>query len=259
VALEDLDARDILRASEDLDAETLAQSAEHAAAEASRAEVEDLAMARPVAQSAADLTPDSDLAASIDDAIDQITAELAAFCFEQLERSVTLHNALDLNTDVNALEDEFWVRHYMHYIVRRPTSIYSILAIQIISVISDNAQRTTPDITRDSEQPSHSLDVPAIEAAQVLFLPEEDNDPADIMEIIQTCLKDVKKHNSKHTIKSLSQLIAVSEYIKLRAHYNTVHLRHASSHASKQAWQSRIGWARALISLIKFDTMSCTL
>jgi hypothetical protein len=184
-------------------------------------EAEDLAVARPVAQSAADLTPDPDPAASIDDAIDQITAELAAFCFEQLERSVTLHDALDLNTDANALEDEFQVRHYIHYIARRPTSIYSILAIQIISAISDNAQRTTPDITRDSEQPSLPLDAPAIEAARVLFLPEEDNNPADIIEIIQTCLKDVKKHNSKHTIKSLSQLVAVLEYIKLRARYNT--------------------------------------
>jgi hypothetical protein len=40
------------------------------------------------------------------------------------------------------------------------------------------------------------------------------------MNIIQTCLKDVEKHNSKHAIKTLSLLIAVSEYIKLRACYN---------------------------------------
>lgn len=148
-------------------------------------------------------------------------AELAAFCFKQLERSVTLHNVLDLNIDANTLEDKFQVRHYMCYIVRRPTSIYLILGIQIISAISDNVQRTTLDITRDSEQPSLPLNVPAIEAAQVLFLLEKDNDPADIMEIIQTCLNDIKKHNSKHAIKSLSQLIAVSEYIRLCACYNT--------------------------------------
>ena len=41
------------------------------------------------------------------------------------------------------------------------------------------------------------------------------------MKIIQTCLKDVEKNNSKHAIKMLSQLIAVSEYIKLRARYKT--------------------------------------
>jgi hypothetical protein len=127
--LEDIDARDIVRASEDLDAEALAQSAERTATrallrsapdppvpsrvESERAESEDLTAARQVAQSAADLTP----AASIDNAIDQITAELAAFCFEQLERNVTSHDALDLNKDVTALEDELRVRRYT---ARRP-------------------------------------------------------------------------------------------------------------------------------------------
>lgn len=78
---------------------------------------EDLAEARPVVQLAADLAPGPDPAASIDDAIDQITAQLAAFCFEQLERSVMSREALDLNTDVTALDNEFQVRHY---IARRP-------------------------------------------------------------------------------------------------------------------------------------------
>jgi hypothetical protein len=122
VALEDLHARDIVRASEDLDAETLDSSrAEHTAARAlrsespsSQVEVEDLATAPPVAQSSMDLT--LDLAASINKAIDQITAELTAFCIDQLEKSVTLNTALDLNTDVNAIEDELRVRSY---IVRR--------------------------------------------------------------------------------------------------------------------------------------------
>ena len=77
--------------------------------------MEDLAAAQPVAQEAVDLTPDP--AALIDEAIDQITAELAAFCFEQLERSVTSHDALDLNSDVNTIDNEFRVRIY---IARRP-------------------------------------------------------------------------------------------------------------------------------------------
>lgn len=114
-----LEAKDTVRASEDLDAEML-DRAEHMAAGAlegalrsasSRTEVDDLAAARPVAQSTADLTPDP--AASIDDAIDQITADLAAFCFEQLKRSVSSRDALDLNSDENALEDEFRVRNYI--------------------------------------------------------------------------------------------------------------------------------------------------
>ena len=82
-------------------------------------------------------------------------------------------------------------------------------------------QRTTPDVTRDSEQPLLPLEAPDIEATQELFLLEEDNKPADIMEIIQACLKDIQKHNSKHAIKALSMLIAVFEYIKLHACYNT--------------------------------------
>ena len=107
--------------------------------------------------------------------------------------------------------------------MHREEAIYSRFAIQIISKISDDAQRYTPDITSDSEQPSLPFEAPAIEAARELFLPEEDgrDEPADIMNIIQTCLRDVHKQNSKHAIKALSVLIAVSEYVKLRAHYRT--------------------------------------
>ena len=54
-----------------------------------------------------------DRAALIDNDIDHITAELAAFCFEQLERSVTLHDALDLNTDASTLDNEFRVKFHI--------------------------------------------------------------------------------------------------------------------------------------------------
>ncbi len=62
--------------------------------------------------------------------------------------------------------------------------------------------------------------MPAIKATQELFRQEEGNEPADIIKIIKTCLKDVEKHNSKHAIKKLSILIAISEYVQLRARYN---------------------------------------
>ena len=98
-SVEYLGARDVARSSED---QALARLVEHIAAE-------DLATARlSVVQLTADLTPD--LAAPIDSDIDLITAQLAAFCFEQLEKSVTLHDELDLNTDASALDDEFRVR-----------------------------------------------------------------------------------------------------------------------------------------------------
>ena len=77
---------------------------------------------------------------------------------------------------------------------------------QIVSAISNNAQITALDVTKDSEQLSLPLDVPAIEATQELFLPEEDDKHADIMKIIQICLKDVKRNNSKHAIKAISLL-----------------------------------------------------
>jgi hypothetical protein len=79
-------------------------------------------MARPVAQSAADLIPDP--AALINDAIDQIMAELAVFCFKQLERSATSHDVLDLNTDVSVVENELRVRYY---IARRPNQYIQYL------------------------------------------------------------------------------------------------------------------------------------
>ena len=65
------------------------------------------------------------------------------------------------------------------------------------------------------------LEAHAIEATQELFRPDEDDKPADINTIIHACLKDLRKHKSEHMIKSLSLLISVSKYIKLRARYKT--------------------------------------
>ena len=200
------------------------RSAEHTAAGSAKRSASDpsapsqaKALERPVEDSVeprpASLAPDQ--ATSIDDDIDKITADLAAFCFEQLERSVTSRDALDLNTDAGALEDEFRVGYY---IAMRQINIFNA-ALQIVSAISENTQRSTPDMTRDSEDPSLPSDAPSVEAARELFRPEEDDKPADIMRIIHACLKDVEKQNSKYAIKALSMLIAVTEYVKLRARY----------------------------------------
>ena len=71
----------------------------------------------------------------------------------------------------------------------------------------------------DSEQQSLLLKEPAVEAAQTLFASEEHNQSKDISEIIKSCLKDIKKCNNKRSIKMLSQLSAVSAYIKLHVQY----------------------------------------
>jgi len=70
------------------------------------------------------------------------------------------------------------------------------------------------ELTEGSEQQSLPLQRPNIEAAQALFVLEEDNlndasdsesDPKDIMDIIHSCIKEAKtrKYNSKHAIKML--------------------------------------------------------
>jgi len=70
---------------------------------------EDLAPAQPATLSVAGLAtarPD----ASIDNAIDDLITRLAAFCLDQLEKTVTLSDAVDLNADADVLENELQVR-----------------------------------------------------------------------------------------------------------------------------------------------------
>jgi hypothetical protein len=70
---------------------------------------EDLAPAQPAMLSVAGLAtarPD----ASIDNAIDDLITRLAAFCLDQLEKTVTLSDAADLNADADVLENELQVR-----------------------------------------------------------------------------------------------------------------------------------------------------
>ena len=80
-------------------------------------------------------------------------------------------------------------------------------------------QSTILEWTRDSEQSLLPPEAPDIEATREAFAPEEDTEPPDIMKIIETCLKDVWRDNSKQAMKSLSLLISVTEYVKLRTHY----------------------------------------
>ena|SRR6266851_6395225 len=87
--------------------------------------------------------------------------------------------------------------------------------MQIAVIAAEKAEGDHPDLTQDLEQESLPLEGHAFEDAQELFTPES----KDISTIIQSCLKDVKKCNSKHAIKALSKLIAVSEYVQLCAWY----------------------------------------
>ena len=98
----------------------------------------------------------------------------------------------------------------------------------------------------------------AIKAAYEVFILEEDTKPADLIKIIDKCLKDVRRDKSIQAIKSLSLLTAMTQYVKLHAQYSIRHTaRHPNSHASKQALLLHLGWARALTLHVKFDILSC--
>jgi hypothetical protein len=80
-------------------------------------------------------------------------------------------------------------------------------------------ETTNADLIRDLEWSALPKQEPAVQVAQELFGAEEDNHTMNIMKIIQSCLKDINKIKSKHAMKMLSQIISVSEYIKLHARY----------------------------------------
>jgi len=88
--------------------------------------------------------------------------------------------------------------------------------------MAEEAHAADADVIRNSEVRSLPSDVPAIDAAHVLFASEESEEidgTGDLSKIIQSCLRDVKWHKNVRAIKMLSQLVAVSEYVKLRTHY----------------------------------------
>ena len=86
------------------------------------------------------------------------------------------------------------------------------------------AHEADVQLIRDSEETALSLDAPEIEDARGLFTLEDPviNRSRDIVDIILSCIKDVKKSkqlNHTRMIKLLTQLTAVSEYVKLRTVY----------------------------------------
>jgi hypothetical protein len=86
-------------------------------------------------------------------------------------------------------------------------------------VVSEEAQHSVLEMTMDSEWAVLPPVAPAIEATCEVFTLEEDTEPADLMKIIDKCLKDVRRDKSIQAIKSLSLLTAVTQYVKLRAQY----------------------------------------
>ena len=114
--------------------------------------------------------------------------------------------------------------------------------------MAKETEATNSELTCDSEESSLPLQDPAIEAARTLFtlesliLDSERADPEfserlesehserpesehsmseDIIKILHTCLKDAKKYNNTPWgIKTVTQIVAVIEYVKLCARYH---------------------------------------
>jgi hypothetical protein len=63
----------------------------------------------------------------------------------------------------------------------------------------------------------------AIEAAHEWLEIDDEDAPksADIFTIVKRCLKDVKKLKCERTVKMMTQLTAVLEYVRLRDRYRT--------------------------------------
>jgi hypothetical protein len=83
---------------------------------------------------------------------------------------------------------------------------------------SEAAQAADLALTEELERESLPLQGSEIAAMRTLFTPE-DNEPRDIIKTIHSCLKDAKKCKTRDAIKMITQLVAVSKYIKLRARY----------------------------------------
>ncbi|SRR6266851_3831683 len=95
-----------------------------------------------------------------------------------------------------------------------------MLLTQIVMIAAGKAEAADPALTEESERESLPFQGPEIAATCTLFTPKDNSDePRDIMKIIKSCLKDAKKCKTRRAVKIITQLVAMSEYIKLRTRY----------------------------------------
>src|SRR5712671_3708757 len=91
---------------------------------------------------------------------------------------------------------------------------------QIATNTATSDEETHPELTQGSE--SQSLPIPSRSNENArLFLTKEDqnSESVDIIPIICSHLREAKNSRSTHAIKTISQLSAVLEYVKLRVRY----------------------------------------
>ena len=99
-------------------------------------------------------------------------------------------------------------------------NIADMLLTQIAMIATGEAEAADPALTEESEQESLPFRGPEIVAMCALFTLEDNSDePRDIMKIIASCLKDAKRCKTRRAFKMITQLVAMSEYIKLHVRY----------------------------------------
>jgi hypothetical protein len=90
---------------------------------------------------------------------------------------------------------------------------------QIAEINANHASTDHPNAIADSET---TQAVPAAVEAACEWLEIDDEDvprSTDIFTIVKRCLKDVKKLKCGRTVKMMTQLTAVLEYVKLQDRY----------------------------------------
>ncbi len=90
--------------------------------------------------------------------------------------------------------------------------------MQIMMIAAKEAEVADPALIKDLEWESLLLQGLEIVAMCTLFtLAGEES--RDIMKIIYSCIKEVKKCKTQHAVKTITQLVSVSKYIKLCVWY----------------------------------------
>jgi hypothetical protein len=82
-------------------------------------------------------------------------------------------------------------------------------------------EKEADDVAENSPEDANVNDpeLPEVVAAREFFEAEEYEQPRTIKQIVAACLKDVKKLRTVRSIKMVTQLTAVTEYVKLRERY----------------------------------------
>ena len=87
-----------------------------------------------------------------------------------------------------------------------------------MQIAAGEAEAADPTLIEESERESLPLQGLEIAATCALFAPAG-KESRDIMKTIQSCIKEARKCKTRCAVKMITQLVAVSKYINLRAQY----------------------------------------